>query len=350
MSTAPGTRATGTAPGTRATDAAPLPVVIDTDPGIDDAMAILAAVADPGIALLGLTTVFGNVPVGIATRNALQIVELAGATVPVAGGAARPLAREPAPHPDFVHGPQGLGEAVLPAPAARPDPREAARFLAETAAGHRGRLVVVAVGPLTNLALALERHPSIAEDVRAVVVMGGAFRHAGNVTPQAEANFWQDPDAAERVLAAPWPVTMVGLDVTETVRLYGEDIEAMPDRSPRCGAFLRDAFAFYAGFHGRTRGFEGCYLHDPVAVLAAADPGLIETLDAPVTVETAGEALGRSRRATEGARPAADATEGARPPIGATEKARPGVRVAVSADAPAIRRRLLDALHSGALP
>lgn len=301
---------------------APLPVVIDTDPGIDDAMAILAAIGDPGIDLVGLTTVFGNVSVATATRNALQLVELAGASVPVAGGAARPLAREPAPHPDFVHGAQGLGEAVLPAPAARPDPREAAAYLAETAAAHRGRLVVVAVGPLTNLARALDAHPAIAGDVARVVVMGGSLRHPGNVTPHAEANVWQDPHAAARVLAAPWPVTLVGLDVTETVRLYAEDLAPLAERVPRSGAFLRQAFAFYAGFHARTRGFSGCYLHDPVAVLAAADPDRLETAALAVAVETEGEAVGRTRPA-----------EGGR-----------AIEVAVSADAPGLRRRLFEAL------
>ncbi|MEL6267328.1 MAG: nucleoside hydrolase [Pseudomonadota bacterium] len=304
----------------------PVPMVIDTDPGVDDAIAILAAMADPRVDLLGLTTVFGNVTTAIATRNALQLGDLAGHPVPVAHGAERPLLQPPHPPADFVHGAEGFGEARLPDPARAPDPRAAADFLAETAAAHPG-LVILAVGPLTNLALALEAHPAIAGQVGRVVVMGGTLRHRGNVSEAAEANFWNDPDAANRVMTADWPVTMVGLDVTETVRLYPDDLDAMTTVSPASAALLTQAIAFYRDFHRGTRGFDGCFLHDPAALIAALEPGLFETLDTPLSVAVEGVATGGCVAG------------------GAT---RP-VSVCLSANAPAIRAQLIAALTSGRL-
>lgn len=304
---------------------APVPIVIDTDPGIDDALAILAAMADPGLTLLGLTTVFGNVPVETATRNALQLAALAGRETPVAKGAARPLLRAPAPHPDFVHGREGFGEAVLPPPERAPDPRNAASFLAETARDARDRgtpLTIVAVGPLTNLATALTEHPEMAQTVGRVVVMGGTLRHPGNVTPTAEANFWQDPHAAAQVLAASWPVTVVGLDVTECVRLYPEDLDALPQG--RVHRFLREAVGYYARFHLESHGFLGCYLHDPAAVCATADPSLLETWRTQATVIVEGPEEGRLQASSSGQ----------------------PVDVALAADAPGIRARLLTALKT----
>ncbi|MEM6489863.1 MAG: nucleoside hydrolase [Pseudomonadota bacterium] len=306
----------------------PTPMVIDTDPGCDDALAILGALADPTIDLVGLSAVYGNVPVETASRNARQLVDLAGADVPVAEGAGNPLVQPRHPPADFVHGTGGFGEAALPAPARPLDPRPAHRFLAETAAQHRGALVLVAIGPMTNLALALQHHPQIAHDVARVVLMGGTWRHRGNVSDAAEANFWNDPHAAAAVLAAPWDVTMVGLDVTETVRLYPDDLDPMPTASPRAGAFLRHALAFYDAFHTRTRGFTGCFLHDPVAMMAAEDPALLETRPVPLSVAPDGAAAG-------GCVPA----PGAKPTL-----------VAVSANGPALRRRLIDTLCSGRLP
>ncbi|MEM6354703.1 MAG: nucleoside hydrolase [Pseudomonadota bacterium] len=310
-------------------DTSPTPIIIDTDPGIDDAMAILAALADPALEVLGLTTVFGNVSVERATRNALQLLDLAERPLPVAAGAARPLERAPAPHPDFVHGLEGFGEARLPPPARAPDQRAAPGFLADEARAARstGRpLTIVAVGPLTNLAAALAEHPGIVEDVARVVVMGGAVRHAGNMNPFAEANFWQDPHAAARVLEAPWPVTLVGLDVTECARVYPDDLAALPPG--RCTAFIATAAEHYAEFHRDANAFHGCYLHDPTATAVAADPTALETRPMQLTVTLEGEAEGRVQETGTG----------------------PSIDVAIAANAPAIRRHLLASLANGTLP
>lgn len=304
-----------------------IPLVIDTDPGIDDAFAIMAAIAEPRVDLLGLTTVFGNVPVATATRNAQHLVALAGATVPVARGAAEPLVQAPPPHPDFVHGKGGLGSLDVPDRGA-PDPRDAAAFIAEMAGAHTGQLTLLAVGPLTNLAAVVEHHASAVDKIARVVVMGGSLHHRGNVSPRAEANFWQDPHAAARVLAADWPVTVVGLDVTETVRLYPEDVALLPNAAPRCGTLLAGAFAHYADFHRESRGFHGCYLHDPAALVAVTDPDRFETWRAKVEVDTGDERPGALIETTTGRE----------------------LAVCMSADGPGIRRILLDNLMSGRLP
>ena len=151
----------------------PIKLIIDTDPGVDDAMATLYAAAHPGLEMIGLTTVFGNVPLATATRNAMWLTELAGLNIPVAEGAAAPLVQPLPPHPDFVHGIEGFGNLPPCAPKGQPDPRTAARFLCETTAAHPGQVTICAVGPLTNLAEALELAPSIAHNVGRVVVMGG---------------------------------------------------------------------------------------------------------------------------------------------------------------------------------
>jgi inosine-uridine nucleoside N-ribohydrolase len=303
-------------------------ILIDTDPGIDDAMAILYAIAAPDIELVGLSTVFGNVTTEIATRNALQLLELAGIAVPVARGAEKPLRREPAPPADFVHGAEGFGEALLGAPSRNADPRPAARFIIETILDNPGDITLVAVGPLTNIALALREAPEIAKAVKKVVVMGGAVRTAGNVNDHAEANIWNDPDAAAEVFAVEWPLTLVGLDVTEKVRCKHHDLNPMRALSPACGHFLNNAAEFYFRFHEQTHGFTGCYLHDPSAVICATHPEWFETVQAPLAVTVDGEALGCTR-------------EGG----GA-----PSQRIAIGVNADAVRQRFLQILKSRCLP
>jgi inosine-uridine nucleoside N-ribohydrolase len=207
-------------------------IVIDTDPGIDDAMAIHLAFAHPGLEVLGLTTVFGNVHVEKATRNALALAEMACAACPVAQGAVAPLVRPAEPPGYHVHGDEGFGDLPAPTHARRTDPRDAAGFLIETVRAHPGEVTLVALGPLTNLALALRRDPEIAGKVERVVVMGGAVACRGNVTEWAEANIWHDPDAAAEVLSARWPATLVGLDVTERTRCGPVDFARWPTRRP----------------------------------------------------------------------------------------------------------------------
>lgn len=303
-------------------------ILIDTDPGVDDAMAILYAIAAPDIQLVGLSTIFGNVTIEIATRNALQLLELAGVDIPVSRGAGQPLRRELAPPPDFIHGAQGLGEALLTAPSRNADPRPAARFIIDTILANPGEITLVPVGPLTNLALALREAPEIAKIVKKVIVMGGAVRTAGNVNEHAEANIWNDPDAAAEVFAAEWPLTLVGLDVTQHVRCKDQDLEPMRATSPKCGPFLNEAAAFYFRFHEKERGFTGCYLHDPSAVICATHPEWFETAEGPLTVTVDGEALGCVREGGSG----------------------PVKRVCIGVNAEAVRGRFLEILKSGRLP
>ena len=270
-------------------------ILIDTDPGIDDAMAIHLAFAHPDLDVVGLTSVFGNVHVDKATRNALALVEMAGAECPVAEGAARPLVQALQPPGYFVHGPEGFGDLPAPVPARRPDPRSAARFIVETVNAHPGEVTLCPIGPLTNIALALRLDPGIACNVDRVVIMGGAARCAGNVSQWAEANIWHDPHAAAEVFAADWPVMMVGLDVTEQVRCSPEDFAALARKAPVIGGFLNQAVPVYFDWHRQKQVLDGCFLHDPSAVLAVADAGLFTTEEVPVRVVTDGEEIGRTR-------------------------------------------------------
>ncbi|MFQ5567112.1 MAG: nucleoside hydrolase [Paracoccaceae bacterium] len=295
-------------------------LVIDTDPGIDDAMAILYAAAHPGLDLIGLTTVFGNVPVATATRNALFLAELAGLAIPVAEGAAVPLVQPAAPHPAFIHGAEGFGDLPPVRPAGRADPRPAGQFLAETAAAHPGEVTVCAIGPLTNLAAALALDPTIAGNVDRVVVMGGAVACPGNVSDAAEANIGCDPHAAAAVFAADWPVTLVGLDVTRQVTCTPGDFAGLARQAPVIGGFLDRAAQYYFRFYRRRRGVDGCHMHDPTAVIEITDPGLFETREAPLAVTLEGAAAGRTRIAPTGR----------------------AVRVCLGVDATGVRTRFLE--------
>ena len=296
-------------------------ILIDTDPGIDDAMAIHLAFAHPQLEVVGLTSVFGNVHVPIATRNALRLVEMAGATCPVAEGAAVPLVQPLRPPGYVVHGDEGFGTVPAAEPAERADHRDAAQFIVDTVTASPGQVTLCPIGPLTNIALALRLDPSIAGLVRNVIVMGGAVERAGNVTRWAEANIWNDPHAAAEVFAADWPVTLVGLDVTELVRCTSGDFVMLSEAAPVIGGFLNEAVQFYFGWHRGKDRLEGCFMHDPAAVLAVVEPGLFETRDVPIRVEVEGEEVGRT---------VADPSAGTRP-----------VSVCLGVDADAARERFL---------
>lgn len=269
-------------------------IIIDTDPGIDDAMAIHQAFADPRLDVVGLTTIFGNVTAIQATRNALHLAEMADHPVPVAGGAPVPLRRAPEPPADFVHGPEGFGSLPAPTPGRAADPRSAAVFLCESCAAAPGDIIICAVGPLTNLAAALAYDPSIARHAKRVVVMGGSAARHGNVTDCAEANIWNDPDAADLVFAADWDVTMVGLDVTEKTRCRPQDFAAIATQSPAIGGFLSAATEFYFDFHEAKLGERLCFMHDPSAILAITDQHLFEFEAMPISVVCSGAEIGRT--------------------------------------------------------
>ncbi|MEM6620926.1 MAG: nucleoside hydrolase [Pseudomonadota bacterium] len=274
-------------------------LIIDTDPGIDDAMAIHLAFAHPQVELVGLTSIFGNVHVEKATRNALALVEMAGAQIPVAAGASAPLVQPLRPPAYYVHGDEGLGDVPAFAPSAAPDPRPADQFIVDAINAAPGEVTLCPVGPLTNIALALRRDPSITAKVRNVVIMGGAVDGPGNVNEFAEANIWNDPHAAAEVFAANWPMTLIGLDVTEAVRCSPEDFAALAANAPEIGGFLNRAVQFYFEWHKskphyRQGAFEGCFMHDPSAVLACVEPELFQFREGPVRVLTDGAEIGRT--------------------------------------------------------
>ena len=274
--------------------ARPRKVILDTDPGIDDAMAVLFALRSPALEVLGITTVFGNADVEVGTANALRLVELLGKDVKVARGAAHPLVLPKAPAPDFVHGADGLGNIGAPPPKGSAIEASAAELIVATVRQYPRAVTLVAVGRLTNLALALALEPRLPELVEEVVLMGGSASAGGNVTPVAEANIWGDPHAADIVFAAPWKVTMVGLDVTMRVRLQDDRLSRMAGKDERVGGFLYRISRFYKQFHDSTGVTGGFYVHDPSAVAYAIDPSLFTTERARVRVVTEGIALGQT--------------------------------------------------------
>jgi inosine-uridine nucleoside N-ribohydrolase len=268
-------------------------IIIDTDPGIDDAMAILFALHSPELEVVGLTTIFGNVYTETATMNALRLVELAGmAHVPVAHGASRPLHVPLTGVADFVHGANGLGDIDHTLPASAPDGRTAAQWIVDTVMANPGAITLVPVGPLTNLALALALEPRIVQHVAEVIVMGGAASVNGNVNPAAEANIWNDPHAADRVFTAGWPITMVGLDVTEKVVMDEPYFQSLC--TSRMGAYIYDIGRFYIDYHERIHGMRACHTHDPSAIAYAIDPSLFTAQVGPVRVVTEGIARGQT--------------------------------------------------------
>jgi inosine-uridine nucleoside N-ribohydrolase len=261
-----------------------IPIVIDCDPGHDDAIAILLALASPEVELVGVTTVAGNQTLDKTTRNALKVLELADRTeVPVAAGADAPLARKlvTATH---VHGESGLDGPDLPEPTTRPLAAHAADFLAERI---EPGVVLVPTGPLTNVALLLERHPDVTQRLERIVWMGGAIAE-GNMTPAAEFNAYVDPEAAARVFASGIHVTMIGLDVTHRALFTREHAERLRPAG-RAGRAVAELSDFFQGFHESHYGFGGSPIHDALAVAHVIDPTLVETLHTNVEIETASQ-------------------------------------------------------------
>lgn len=269
-------------------------IIIDTDPGIDDAQALCYAIAHPQLELKALSCIFGNVSVELATENALRLCDLTRAQIPVATGAAQPLQIAPHPVADFVHGKNGFGNIELPRSARAADPRAAAQLIVDIVRQNPGEISLLPIGPLTNIALALQQAPDIAELVQEVIIMGGAFDVAGNVSEHAEANIWNDPHAAHQVLNAPWPITMLGLDVTHQVIFKPDYLDDLARQSPLCGGFLRDASRFYSDFYQSRNGFSGCCPHDLLAVCYATNPQWFTTQSTAMDVVTTGEQSGRT--------------------------------------------------------
>ena len=259
------------------------PVLVDCDPGHDDAIALLLALASPELELLGVTTVAGNQTLDKTTANALKVLELAGrGDVPVAAGAPGPLARDLF-IASYVHGDSGLDGPELPEAQGAPVREHAAEFLAERILGSDRPVTLVPVGPLTNIALLLARYPEAADNVERIVLMGGAIAE-GNVTPAAEFNIYVDPEAARRVFRSGLPVTMIGLDVTHQALMGDAHAERLRDAGP-VGRVVAELYDFFVEYHRRTYGKEGAPIHDAVAVAQVLRPGIVETLHRHVDVD-----------------------------------------------------------------
>jgi inosine-uridine nucleoside N-ribohydrolase len=255
-------------------------ILLDCDPGHDDAIALLLALASPELELLGVTTVAGNQTLEKTTANAIRVLEFAGRTdVDVAAGADRPLVRDPYVA-DYVHGETGLDGPDLPPPQRAPVDRHAVNLMADKIREANGEVTLVPVGPLTNVALLLALHPDARP--QRIVLMGGAVAE-GNVTPAAEFNIWCDPEAAARVFASGIDVTMVGLDVTHkalfTVAHQGR-------LAGRVGEMVNELLRFYGEFHREVYGFDGSPIHDAVAVAHVINSGLLGTLKRNVEIDT----------------------------------------------------------------
>ena len=262
------------------------PIILDCDPGHDDAIALLLALASPEVALLGVTTVAGNQTLEKTTANAIRILEFSGRTdIPVAAGADRPIVREPYVA-KYVHGETGLDGPDLPPAQGSPLDEHAVDFLGRHADG----ATLVAVGPLTNVALMLSRYPRVRPS--RIVLMGGSIG-LGNVTPAAEFNIWADPEAAARVFESGLDVTMIGLDVTHQALMTEPDAERLR-RTGRTGTLVAELWAFYNRFHSRTYGFDGSPIHDAVALAHVFRPDLVETEHRHVEIDC-GSRLCRGR-------------------------------------------------------
>jgi inosine-uridine nucleoside N-ribohydrolase len=273
-------------------------VIFDTDPGVDDAMALLYIDRCGALDLLGITTVLGNADIDTVTRNALYMKQRFGLAAPVAKGAAQPLSRPRSDSPTVVHGHNGLGDVPIPDTLeVSVDPRPAWQLIVDTVRAHPGEVTLIAVGRMTNLALALQHDPGIAPLVKAVSIMGGAFGingHSGNVSPVAEANIIGDPEAADRVMTAPWPVTVVGLDVTHETIMTTDYLRALKEQGGDAGAFCWDITRHYEQFYREHVGFDGIACHDSLAVAYVVDPSLFTTREGPIRVVTDGLALGQT--------------------------------------------------------
>lgn len=263
-------------------------MIIDCDPGHDDALAIILAAGSPNIDLIAITTVAGNQTAEKVTRNALAVCAMAGIlTVPVAQGASVPLVRPQRVAPD-IHGESGLDGPVLPAAQIELDPRHAATLIIdEIMANEPGTITLVPTGPLTNIALAMKLEPRIVGRVKRVILMGGSYTR-GNTTPAAEFNIIADPEAAAAVFAADWPVTMVGLDLTHQATADADVVARIAAIDSPLSAFVVEILAFFGSTYREVQGFDAPPVHDLCCVAKLVDPAVFETVDAFVGVELTG--------------------------------------------------------------
>ena len=307
-------------------------IIIDTDPGADDAMAILLALNSPELDVKALTVVAGNVVVDRGVENALKLVSLAHrCDIPVARGAGHPLVAT-LTTAEFFHGKNGLGDVELPAPACRPDTRFAPDLIIQTVHAHPHEITLVPIGPLTNIALAISKDPSIVPLVKEVVLMGGGIS-GGNITAAAEANIHNDPEAAHRVFEAGWPLTMVGLNVTEKTLFTPADLKRLAQTRGLENDFAVGVLHFMVN-RAENLGGEGTPMHDPLAVGAAIDRSLITTQDMRVDIELRGEYTRAETVADRHNSTDQRVRRGDRYAVEGIQRVEPNVHVAVSSDAP----------------
>ena len=265
-----------------------IPLILDCDPGHDDALAIVVALARPELELLSVTTVAGNAGLEATTRNALRVLTLVGhADIPVAAGAAGPLLRTVHVASD-VHGASGLEGADLPEPAFAVRPEGAIELMRTIVEAASDPVTIAAVGPLTNIALLIRTHPELVERIAGFRVMGGAITE-GNITASAEFNIWQDPEAARIVFEAGRPITLMTLDVTHQALFAAADVARLDALGTRVGSVFADLLRYFSRFHADRYGWDGSPIHDAVSVAHLALPDLVRTTPYRVDVETTSE-------------------------------------------------------------
>ncbi|WP_299002462.1 nucleoside hydrolase [uncultured Shewanella sp.] len=273
-------------------------IILDTDPGIDDAMAILFAEASPSLDLKALTIVYGNTDVEHGTNNALFLKNKYNLSADIVKGASLPLSGIPKAPVVKVHGETGFGHVqVGPQSRTKLDKRSAAQYIIDSVNNEPGEITLIAVGPLTNLALALQLAPEIATQVKEVIIMGGAFGingHRGNITPYAEANSYADPLAADIVFAANWPITVIGLDVTKESIFTEQYLSNIKNDTKEVGQFIWNISQYYLEFYSQVTGSKSCHVHDPSAIAYAISPELFSFRKGPIHVITSGPAKGHT--------------------------------------------------------
>ncbi|BFI42228.1 uridine nucleosidase [Marchantia polymorpha subsp. ruderalis] len=315
---------------------APKKIIIDTDPGIDDAMAILLAFESPELDIIGITTTFGNVRTTMASNNALHLCELGGRDdIPVSQGLETSLRGQLKNRiADFVHGQDGLGNTHPPAPKRSAIAQSAPDFFRQKSKEYPGEVTIVALGPLSNVAKAVEDDPDFAKNIGQIIVLGGNFMVNGNVNPAAEANIYGDPEAADIVFTCGADIIIIGINVTHQVFFTGKEMEEVRDSKGKYGKYLYDVSKFYFAYHQNAYDIDAIYLHDPTTMIAAIDPSLFTYAKGVVRVQRDGICKGLTVF-NNTSKKWAEPTDWCN---------LPEVKVAMTVDAPAISKMMKDRL------
>lgn len=319
-------------------------IIMDCDPGHDDAIAMLLAHGNPNLELLAVTTVAGNQTLEKVTTNARALARVGNITgIPFAAGSSRPLVG-PQLIPDEIHGESGLDGPELPAPGVPLEDTHAVNLIAQVIRHNEpGSVVIVPTGSLTNIALFARMYPELVQRVGGVTLMGGGH-HTGNMTPAAEFNILADPDAAAIVFEESWPVTMIGLDVTHQVLAVPERMEQLKAIDTDVSQFIAELVEFFGASYMKERNYPGPPMHDPLAVAAVADPSVVRTIRAPIYVETQG-AHARGQTIVDFRRTWSNNDPSGLGLVDAPEATSPNTSVAVDVDTDKFWDLLFDALR-----